>query len=76
VTLPQGKLDGYPRNGLAGVLPDDEIARVGSGSPCGEYLKRILPGWINSRSWVATCLAGRGATGTPRHSPPSENLEN
>ena len=49
VTLPQGKFDGYPRNGLPGLAPDDEITRIGPGTPGGEYLRRFwMPIALNS----------------------------
>jgi hypothetical protein len=41
VALPHGKFDGYPRNGLAGLAPDEEITRIGPGTVCGEYLRRF-----------------------------------
>ena len=41
VALPQGKFDGYPRNGLGALAPDDELTRIGPGTPAGEYLRRF-----------------------------------
>lgn len=41
VTLPQGRFDGYARNRMAALAPDDEITRIGPGAPCGEYLRRF-----------------------------------
>jgi phenylpropionate dioxygenase-like ring-hydroxylating dioxygenase large terminal subunit len=41
VALPHGKFDGYPRSGLAGLAPDEEITRIGPETPCGEYLRRF-----------------------------------
>lgn len=41
VALPHGKFDGYPRNGLGALAPDDELTRIGPGTPCGEYLRRF-----------------------------------
>ena len=41
VAVPQGKFDGYARNGLAGMAPDEEITRIGPGTPAGEYLRRF-----------------------------------
>lgn len=41
VTLPQGKFQGYALNRLAGLEPDDEITRIGPGTPAGEYLRRF-----------------------------------
>jgi phenylpropionate dioxygenase-like ring-hydroxylating dioxygenase large terminal subunit len=35
---PAGRYDGYPHNGLA---PDEEITRIGPGTPAGEYLRRF-----------------------------------
>jgi hypothetical protein len=41
VTLPRGKFQGYALNRLAGLEPDDDITRIGPGTPAGEYLRRF-----------------------------------
>jgi phenylpropionate dioxygenase-like ring-hydroxylating dioxygenase large terminal subunit len=41
VNLPSGKFEGYARNGLAGLAPDEEITRIGPGTVCGEYLRKF-----------------------------------
>lgn len=39
--LPTGAFQGYARNGLQSLAPDDELTKVGPGEPCGEYLRRF-----------------------------------
>ena len=40
IGTPAGKFGGYERNSEMLAPPDDELTKVGPGTPCGEYLRR------------------------------------
>ena len=40
VSKPKGEFAGYERNSEMLQPPDDELTKVGPGTPCGEYLRR------------------------------------
>ena len=40
IGTPKGNFGGYERNAEMLAPPDDELTKVGPGTPCGEYLRR------------------------------------
>ena len=40
IGTPKGNFGGYDRNAEMLAPPDDELTKVGPGTPCGEYLRR------------------------------------
>ena len=40
IDTPKGNFGGYDRNAEMLAPPDDELTKVGPGTPCGEYLRR------------------------------------
>jgi len=39
--IPQGRYEGYQKNRLQFLEPDDELQKIGPGTPCGDYLRRF-----------------------------------